>query len=134
MTIPKKPTRQRTSSPKIPAAKAPPKVAAKPEPKSTGRPERKGPSETLIAETILRLLAAREAGKTICPSEAARALDPEGWRRLMPQVRATAVGLARQGRLVITRHGKPAADGIGLYRGNLQRRSGAATQALVPSG
>ena len=65
MTIPKKPTRQRTSSPKIPAAKAPPKVAAKPEPKSTGRPERKGPSETLIAETILRLLAAREAGKTL---------------------------------------------------------------------
>jgi hypothetical protein len=60
----------------------------------------------------------RERGNTICPSEAARAVDPDGWRRLMPQVRATAVGLARRGRLVITRHGKPAdPDSFkGVYR------------------
>ena len=72
------------------------------------------PAETAIFD----LLAAREPGKTICPSEAARALDPEGWRRLMPQVRATAVGLARQGRLEITRHGKPADPDAfkGVYR------------------
>ena len=67
---------------------------------------------------IFDLLAARDPGKTICPSEAARALDPEGWRRMMPQVRATAVGLARQGRLEITRHGKAAdPDSFkGVYR------------------
>ena len=39
---------------------------------------------------------------------ASRALDPEGWRRQLGHVRNTAIGLARQGKLVITRHGKPA--------------------------
>ena len=72
------------------------------------------PAETAIFD----LLAQREAGKTICPSEAARALDPEGWRRLMPQVRGTAVGLARAGRLEITRHGKAVDPNAfkGVYR------------------
>jgi hypothetical protein len=71
-----------------------------------------------VESAIFEVLASRDAGKTICPSQAARALDAEGWRRLMPQVRATAVGLARQGRLVITRHGKPADPDTfkGVYR------------------
>ena len=71
-----------------------------------------------IEDTIFALLAEREAGKSISPEEAARAADAEGWRRLLPQVRATAVGLARQGRLVITRHGKPADPDTlkGVYR------------------
>jgi len=57
---------------------------------------------------ILDLLAALPAGKSISPEEAARAHDPEGWPRQLGHVRNTAIGLARQGRLVITRHGKPA--------------------------
>ena len=71
-----------------------------------------------IEAAIFELLADRDAGKTICPSEAARALDPEGWRRLMPQVRATAIGLARAGRLQITRKGRPTdPDALkGVYR------------------
>ncbi len=60
-----------------------------------------------IEDAIFALLAEVEAGKSIGPEQVARAVDAEGWRRLLPQVRATAVGLARQGRLVITRHGKP---------------------------
>ena len=49
---------------------------------------------------------------------AARAADPEGWRRTLPKVRAVAVGMAREGRLVITRHGKPADPNQfkGVYR------------------
>ena len=71
-----------------------------------------------IEDAIFALLAEREPGKSIDPSEAARAVDPEGWRRLLPQVRATAVGLARQGRLAVLRHGKPAdPEGLkGVYR------------------
>ena len=71
-----------------------------------------------IEQTTFDLLAQRDPGKTICPSEVARALDPEGWRRLMPKVRATAVGLARQGKLVITRHNKPVDPNAfkGVYR------------------
>jgi hypothetical protein len=71
-----------------------------------------------VEETIFSLLAAKDAGKSVSPEEVARAADAENWRRLLPQVRATAVGLARAGRLVITRHGKPAdPDSFrGVYR------------------
>jgi len=61
-----------------------------------------------IEEAIFEALAATPPGKSIDPAEVAKALQPERWQRLLPQVRATAVGLARAGRLVITRHGKPA--------------------------
>lgn len=61
-----------------------------------------------IETAIFELLAAVPPGKTIAPEDVARAVDPEGWRRQLSKVRGTAVGLARQGRLVITRHGKPA--------------------------
>lgn len=61
-----------------------------------------------IEDAILQALAAVPPGKSIDPAGVARTLQPERWQRLLPQVRATAVGLARAGRLVITRHGKPA--------------------------
>jgi len=62
--------------------------------------------ETQVVEAIERLLAARSPAATICPSEAARALAPENWRALMPQVREVARGLALQGRVVITQRGQ----------------------------
>ena len=61
-----------------------------------------------IEDAIFALLDADNPGKSLMPETVARAVDPEGWRRQLPQGRSTAVGLARQGRLVITRHGKPA--------------------------
>ncbi len=61
-----------------------------------------------VEGAIFELLGKLAPGKSVSPEEVARAVDPEGWRRLLGHVRATAVGLARQGRLVITRHGKPA--------------------------
>jgi hypothetical protein len=61
-----------------------------------------------IDEMIFKLLEQVAPGKSLGPEDVARALDPEGWRRVLPQVRAAAVGLARQGRLVILRHNKPA--------------------------
>lgn len=60
-----------------------------------------------IDEMIFKLLGEIAPGKSLAPEDVARALDPEGWRRQLPQVRAAAVGLARQGRLVILRHNKP---------------------------
>ena len=71
-----------------------------------------------VEEVMFELLAALPAGKSVSPEEVARATDPEGWRRVLPQVRSTAIGLARQERLVITRHGKPAdPDSFkGVYR------------------
>jgi hypothetical protein len=72
-----------------------------------------------IERAIFELLGAKVApGKSISPEHVARAVDPEGWRRLLGQVRAVARGLARQGTLVILRHNKPADpdDFKGVYR------------------
>jgi len=68
------------------------------------------PDQDAIAAEILRQTAARGAGKSICPSEVARALAPEeeAWRRLMGAVRAVAIRLARDGQLEVLRKGKPA--------------------------
>jgi hypothetical protein len=78
-------------------------------------------SEQQLEETILALIAARGPGKTICPSEAARAVGgphPDGWGKLMKPVRAAAVRLARQGRLAILRKGRAVdpEDFKGVYR------------------
>jgi hypothetical protein len=61
-----------------------------------------------IEDAIFQALAAVAPGKSIDPAEVAKGLQPERWQRLLPQVRAAAVGLARTGRIVILRHGKPA--------------------------
>jgi hypothetical protein len=62
------------------------------------------PIETAIFDALDKVAP----GKSISPEDVARAVDPEGWRRQLSKVRGVAVGLARAGRLVITRHGKPA--------------------------
>ena len=61
-----------------------------------------------IEDAIFAALKVAGPGKSADPMAVAKALDAEGWRRLLPQVRATAIGLARQDRLVILRHNKPA--------------------------
>ncbi len=60
----------------------------------------------MIEKTILDLLQKRDPGKTICPSEAARALAPEDWRPLMPVVREAAAQLADAGRVQVTQQGQ----------------------------
>jgi len=71
-----------------------------------------------VETAIFDLLAKAPAGKSVSPEQVARAADPEGWRRTLGHVRAVARGLARQGRLVILRHNKPADpdDFRGVYR------------------
>ena len=61
-----------------------------------------------IEAAIFDLLGKAGPGKSVSPEEVARAVDPEGWRRQLSQVRSTAVGLARSGGLVILRHNRPA--------------------------
>ncbi len=82
-----------------------------------------------LAQTILALCAALAPGKSICPTDAAKAFaraceeDELAWRGHLSQVRARAVALARAGRLVITRKGKPVDpdDFRGVYRIGLPR-------------
>jgi Protein of unknown function (DUF3253) len=63
-------------------------------------------TDRALESAIADLLAQRGQGKTICPSEAARLLDPVGWEALMPRTRAAARRLVEQGAIVITQRGK----------------------------
>jgi hypothetical protein len=69
-----------------------------------------GPSRTgeatAIADEIVRQTTACGAGRSICPSDVARALDAD-WRRLLAPVRRAAAQLADAGRIDILRKGKP---------------------------
>jgi Protein of unknown function (DUF3253) len=55
---------------------------------------------------ILDPLAQRDAGKTICPSEAARALAGDAFRDEMDTVREAAWELAGEGEIDVTQHGR----------------------------
>ena len=85
-----------------------------------------------IEATILRLVTARGADKTVCPSEVARALNAsdephDAWRHLMQPVRRGAIRLAGKGEIAILRKGKPVADLgelKGIYRLGLPRSIG----------
>ena len=59
-----------------------------------------------LEQAIDALLDDRRAGATICPSEAARAVDPGGWRELMPAARAAAGRLAAAGQVEVTQRGE----------------------------
>lgn len=129
MTNPKKPP-AKTAATRAAAAKAPKgkKPTEKPEAKTAPPPKaapqsapaaRKGPSEDLIAETILRLLEARGPGKTVCPSEVARDIggsQPEVWSPMMQPVRRIAVRMTKAGQIAILRKGKPVED-VDDFRG-----------------
>jgi hypothetical protein len=62
-------------------------------------------TDLALESAILELLACRDAGKTICPSEAARLVDPARWEDLMENARAAARRLVAQGEIVFTQHG-----------------------------
>lgn len=60
------------------------------------------PTDDEIAQAIEALLRARAPTSSICPSDAARHLQADEWRPLMPAIRRVAATLARAGRLRIT--------------------------------
>ena len=59
-----------------------------------------------LEEMILTLLQQRKTGSSICPSEAARALEPNKWRMLMEQTRRAARRLSLQGKIDVTQKGR----------------------------
>ena len=50
----------------------------------------------LLEETTLEMLRKRKMGASLCPSEVARAVQPQNWRPLMPAVRKAARDLSQQ--------------------------------------
>ena len=57
-------------------------------------------------EAIRAALAGRTDGATACPSEAARLLEPEGWRLRMAEVREAAAEMAGRGEIEVTQGGR----------------------------
>ncbi|MCB9529083.1 MAG: DUF2256 and DUF3253 domain-containing protein [Myxococcales bacterium] len=70
------------------------------------RRERPGRLDAEIERVMEALIEARGAGKSICPSEVARAVRPDDWRALMERVRRAARRLAVAGRVVMTQGGR----------------------------
>jgi hypothetical protein len=60
-----------------------------------------------LRAAILGLLARRDPGKTICPSDAARVVAGDGaFRPLMDDARAAAAELVAEGRIDVTQKGE----------------------------
>jgi hypothetical protein len=64
------------------------------------------PSRSVVAATMRRLLREGRAGKTICPSDVARAIAPGDFRPLMPLVRQAAGELVAAREIVVLQKGK----------------------------
>ena len=62
-------------------------------------------TDLALESSILELLARRKTGGSICPSEAARSVDPDGWRDLMERSRMAARRLVEAGRIEMTQQG-----------------------------
>jgi hypothetical protein len=77
---------------------------------------------TGLRATILDLARQRGPDKTICPSDAARAVDPDNWRDLMDDARDTARQLARAGEVEITQKGE-VLDPDATWRGPVRIRA-----------
>ncbi|MET0767131.1 MAG: DUF3253 domain-containing protein [Aeromicrobium sp.] len=65
-----------------------------------------GDLDRTLEARILELLALRDPGKTICVSEAARAVSEDDWRDLMEPARSAARRLVVSGDVVITQGGQ----------------------------
>ncbi len=80
-------------------------------------PRSRKPSAAQIDEAVLDVLE-RRGTATACPSEIARALDPDDWRPLMEPVRAAAARLQRRGVVDVYQRGRPVvlADAKGPIR------------------
>ncbi len=62
-------------------------------------------SDHALEAAILTLLSSRAVSATICPSEAARVVDPHRWELLMEPARKAARRLVTAGKIVITQQG-----------------------------
>ena len=73
------------------------------------RSEKPGALDGALEEAIRRLVSARGPAKSICPSEAARAVRPDDWRPLMERTRRAARRLHAAGRLRVLQKGREVA-------------------------
>lgn len=95
------------------------------------------PIEAAIFEKLAKADPKNVGGKSIEPSDVAKDLQPEQWQRMLPKVKAVALGLMRQGRLTITKKGKAvdpnSVKGVIRLRLPTDAETAAALAALPPA-
>ncbi|MEM0983491.1 MAG: DUF2256 and DUF3253 domain-containing protein [Planctomycetota bacterium] len=69
------------------------------------RQKKLSPTDEALERAITDLLNQRGPGKTICPSEAAKRVDPDNWRDLMEPARMAARRLVARGEARIMQQG-----------------------------
>ncbi|KCZ87140.1 DUF3253 domain-containing protein [Hyphomonas johnsonii] len=74
------------------------------------------PGHNAVREAILALTAECGVGKTISAEQAARAVSEENFQRVLKDVRAEAVRLAKAGTISIYRKGKPV-ENLDTFKG-----------------
>lgn len=79
-------------------------------------------SDQRLRDAILDLARQRGPDKTICPSDAARAVGGDDWPDLMDDARAIARDLARTGDVEITQKGE-VLDPDATWRGPIRIRA-----------
>jgi len=77
-------------------------------------------TDSALETAILDLLDQRPRGATICPSEAARVVDPDSWRSLMEPTRRAARRLVARDLVHITQKGQPVDPSI--FKGPIRIR------------
>lgn len=75
-----------------------------------------------LRTAILRMARERGATRSICPSDAARAVGGDRWRDLMDEARDAARDLARAGEVEITQKGE-VVDPDATWRGPVRIRA-----------
>lgn len=70
------------------------------------RRSKPGEANRKMEDAIIELLSKRAAGATICPSEAAREVFPDGWVDRMEDARRAARRLVAAGRIEIVQGGR----------------------------
>ena len=87
-------------------------------------------TDTALTAAILHLLESRAADSSACPSEAARAVSPADWAKLMEPARRAGRRLAQANIIEVTQGGRPvdpsSAKGPIRYRRGTQWRRRAA--------
>lgn len=95
------------------------------------------PIESAIFEKLSAVDPRGDNGKSIEPADVAKALQPEQWQRMLPRVKAVALNLMRQGRLTLTKKGKPIdpaqMKGVIRLRHPTAEEAAAAKAALPPA-
>jgi hypothetical protein len=79
-------------------------------------------SEQRLRAVILRMARERGPSKSICPSDAARAVGGDDWRDLMDRARDVARDLAKAGDVEITQGGD-VLDPDATWRGPIRVRA-----------